>query len=341
MASENSAYGKPQAFERSVLTDCLDGILRARGSETATRRKHRRYASLIEKDGNEKHHPQTFLYVFPNLLHRYFKPIVPLFQTYCVVVSNLLCRCFKSIVLLFQTYCVVASQMYDINALTKHAGRLLFIIHQSLFIVSRPTPSDDGLTPSDDGPTPSDDRPTVSDEETRTTGIAISCRLQRSSDASKRFFHTAADGLHGWEFAGDADESDGESAVLSGHEVAEWLFLQSVGFAYQTFHAVTVDCIVESLLRNTDEDGDGCAGLFLRRWTPVVLHLQKDHTKGEGNKRGAAAFKQAVDEQIALHTLCPCECMSCLLHLRFIMIDFRQSMMSSASVDDKQCVSRR
>ena len=51
MASEYSAYGKVETLEWSVLAESFHGILATSGSEAACRWGERRYARLVETDG--------------------------------------------------------------------------------------------------------------------------------------------------------------------------------------------------------------------------------------------------------------------------------------------------
>jgi hypothetical protein len=51
MASEYSAYGKVEPLEWSVLAESIHGILATSGSEAACRWGERRYARLVETDG--------------------------------------------------------------------------------------------------------------------------------------------------------------------------------------------------------------------------------------------------------------------------------------------------
>lgn len=54
MAAEYTADGQVESFERAVLFDGLDGILRAGGREAARRSQHGRYAPLVKVDGEQQ-----------------------------------------------------------------------------------------------------------------------------------------------------------------------------------------------------------------------------------------------------------------------------------------------
>jgi hypothetical protein len=54
MAAQDAADGKIESTERTMFTDSLNGILRAGRREAARRRCQRRYAPLIEVDGQQE-----------------------------------------------------------------------------------------------------------------------------------------------------------------------------------------------------------------------------------------------------------------------------------------------
>ena len=63
MTTAEASDGEPQSLQRSVFLDSLDSILRACGSEPASRRRERRDVTLVEADGPDKEllHHRPFL----------------------------------------------------------------------------------------------------------------------------------------------------------------------------------------------------------------------------------------------------------------------------------------
>ena len=64
MAAEQAAEGKPRPSQRPVLTQRLHCILAARGREAARGRRQRRYATLVETDGQDEQLCQESAYDF-------------------------------------------------------------------------------------------------------------------------------------------------------------------------------------------------------------------------------------------------------------------------------------
>ena len=58
MAAQQSAQCKPKSFDDSVLLECLDGVLRASGSESAGWRRERRDVALVEAYGSDEQAPE-------------------------------------------------------------------------------------------------------------------------------------------------------------------------------------------------------------------------------------------------------------------------------------------
>ena len=57
--------GKVQAFQRAVLAQCLNGVLRTGGGKTARWRCQWRYCPLVEPDGQNKYCCQQFSHSIP------------------------------------------------------------------------------------------------------------------------------------------------------------------------------------------------------------------------------------------------------------------------------------
>ena len=69
VASQQATHCKVKSFERAVLAECLEGILRASRREPACWRFERGDADLIESDQEHKWEDEYLLNYFADLLH--------------------------------------------------------------------------------------------------------------------------------------------------------------------------------------------------------------------------------------------------------------------------------
>ena len=72
MASQQSFYGKEQAFERAVFPECLQGVLRTGRSEAAACRLERGDAHLVETDEHDEREGGNLLDAAESLIQPLF-----------------------------------------------------------------------------------------------------------------------------------------------------------------------------------------------------------------------------------------------------------------------------